>query len=125
MVEADHAVTAAFQELGYVAVRHGHRALGTALTNGVPRQIRHLQISGIWVQMPKSGEHTARSRHSAAVADLCLWARLCTECGVPFMLFGVFGAMKRDPQVEIAVNNGTLHWTYHRMCHFGLKVDCT
>ena len=91
-----------------MVVRHDQRALGSALTNGVPRQIRHQLTAGVWAQMPVLA-NTAKNKLTAAVADLCLWARLCFDCGIPFMLFGPSGAMKRDPQVEIAVSKA--RWT--------------
>ena len=39
------------------------------------------------------------------------------------MLFGHIGSLKKDAQVQVAVQHKVLYLSLHRMCHFGLRVD--
>ena len=125
MVESAHGVTAAFASFGYSTERHDHRAVDTGLTNAVAHRIRTGEFSAAWIQMPIAQLHVRKDRYFACMSQICLWARLCQECRVPLVIFGLVSTVRRDPQVEIALGNGTLTMSFHRMCHFGLKVDAT
>ena len=123
VIEEHHGVTSLFQQLGYVGVRHAHNAVNTGLTNDVAHMIKTYSFAIIWSEFPIAGVHVRLQRYHARMAQLCTWARLCYDVGVPFVLFGSFGRKWQDPQLKVMFDDQKLHKSYHRMCHFKLKVD--
>ena len=116
-------MAAEFQRLGLTVERHAHRALNTGLTNLIPHKIKQLHYLAVWSEFPISGLHVRTDRIFPHMSQLCAWARLCADVDTPFILLGSFGKKWSDPQLKVMIDDGRLHISHHRLCHFGLKVD--
>ena len=125
LIEETHGAAAEFQRLGFTVERHAHRAINTGLTNCIPQKIKQRQYTALWSEFPITGPHIRAERAFAHMSQLCAWARLCADVGIPFILFGSFGKKWADPQLRVMIEDRRLHVSYHRLCHFGLKVDST
>ena len=125
VIEEFHGLAATFQNLGFCVVRHQHRALNTGITNGVPREIKQGVYAVVCSEFPLQ-QHIRKTRAHAHRAALCSWARR-HDVGIPLLITGSAGTLKHhswaDDQIHKMVRDQRLHITYHRICHFGVKVD--
>ena len=97
--------------------------MNTGATNHISNDIKQGKIKVLWSEFPIKGHSVKLDRFFAHMSQLGIWARLCSDNGVDFMLVGSFGPKWNDAQIETMIADGLLSTSYHRMCHFNLKVD--
>ena len=120
-----HGVTEAFQRLGYRCIRHCHRAINTGTTSRVAHDIKQNKVVFLYIEFPVVGKHVKPKEHFAVISQLLSWARLCSDCDVPFLMLGSLGSKWKDPQIATAVADRLLTLAHHRRCAFDLRINNT
>ena len=109
-----------FIESGYTPVRYSHWGINTGHTNEISVQVKSYRYQLVWIDFPKLGN---KNRPYAHMTCLVNWANLCSQLGIPFVLFGSFGKKWNDPQLVAAIDKKLLITRHHRLCHFGIKAN--
>ena len=109
-----------FIELGCVPVRYSHWGINTGQTNTIGAELKSYKYRMVWINHPKLSN---KQRTYAHMTCLVNWAVLCSQLGIPYVMFGSFGKKWNDPQLIAATDSKTLHKRHHRLCHYGLTVD--
>ena len=123
VIEDAHGISAKLQDLNFSVERHCHRTVNTGFTNTIAHRIKQGNFAFVWSEFPLAGQHIQPSKVFAHFSQLCCWARLCSDTGTPFVLFGSFGKKWDDAQVRALITDVRLTVAHHRLCHFGLRVD--
>ena len=123
VIEDAHGISAKLQDLEFTVERHCHRTVNTGFTNDITHRIKQGNFALVWSEFPLPGQHLQPSKMFAHFSQLCCWARLCSDTGTPFVLFGSFGKKWENAQVKALVNDAHLSVAHHRLCHFNLRVD--
>ena len=104
------------------------RALFTAADqckSHLPDFARHQArpISFAWIDLPLPGRHIPKERMHSAVCQLGRWLQLASEVGTKAGVFAAFGQSWNYASFQTLMQSHGFRKTYHRACHFGLKLD--
>ena len=109
-----------FIDNGYTPVRYSHWSINTGQTNTIGAQLKANKFKMVWIDFPKLSN---KPRPYAHMTCLLNWATLCSQLGIPLIMFGSFGKKWDDPQLLAAFEQQQLSKRHHRLCHFGIKTS--
>ena len=123
VIEETPAVSTVLQQMGWQVEHLHHNHLRGTVAVHVPQRLRNHQVHALWVDFPCKGRHVKADNLHTCLVQLSTWLKHAKEAGIPAMLFGAYGSQWLAAPVADSVGQGILRKSYHRICHFGLKVD--
>ena len=76
-----------------------------------------------WIVAPLRGKHVAADRHHAALSEVATLLYTALETRIPCLAIGAFGSLWSHQEIDRLTNCANVSKRYHRLCHFGIKVD--
>ena len=107
----------------YNVTYHRHRALNTGDTGGELKRIKEMYYGFVFIEFPVAVKHILKEDLFRTCAIICSWARACSDNAIPFMLFAAEGRKWSEPQISAMIDAKLLRKSWHRACHFGIKID--
>ena len=124
IVLEDHpAVSPLLQQRGLQVEHLQPSHVNSTATATLSRRLKEGAVSFVWFDLPIPGRQVAKAKLSAHVTQLCVWLQLCAEQGIPGAVFGAFGSQWQHACLQDLIQTRVLVKSYHRLCHFGLKID--
>lgn len=113
------------QDNGWKVDRYSPHHLNTGNTSQLALDIKQGRYHLVWIDLPQVGRHVPKDRMHSALSQLCRWLQLACEVGASACAFGAFGHSWTHENFSILLQQHNFHKSYHRACHFGLKLDMT
>ena len=123
VIEESPVLSNVLQTAGWHAVRFSPQHVNTGTTASLSLEIKHMKYDLIWVDLPLVGRHIRKEKYFSALTQICTWAQLAAEAGVMIGIFGAYGAAWNHASFASLSANHRFLKSYHRACHFGLKLD--
>lgn len=111
------------QDFGWKAVRYSPQQINEGPTSHVAHDIKQGKYDLVWIDLPQVGRHVPKDRMHSALSQLCRWLQLASEVGITAGTFGAFGHSWNHENFQVLVQQHKYQKSYHRACHFGLKLD--
>ena len=121
--EESPVLTSALQDRGWKAVRYSPQQINVGNTSQVAHDIKQGKYDLLWIDLPQIGRHVPKERMHAALSQTCRWLQLASEVDMMACAFGAFGAAWNHENFQVLTQKHNFHKSYHRACHFGLKLD--
>lgn len=123
VIEESPVLSNVLQTAGWHAVRFSPQHVNTGTTASLSLEIKHMKYDLMWVDLPLVGRHIRKEKYFSALTQICTWAQLAAEAGVMIGIFGAYGAAWNHASFASLSANHRFLKSYHRACHFGLKLD--
>ena len=75
------------------------------------------------LSMPVLGRHIPSKKYNACLAELTRWMDAAQTAQTPCVLFGPLSQAWKCSDVESFSSKAQWRRTYHRLCHFDIKID--
>ena len=111
------------QNNGWKVVRYSPHQINSGNTSHLAYEIKQGHFNLLWIDMPHVGRHVPKAKMHSALSQLCRWLQLASEVGVTACTFGAFGHSWNHENFAVLTQQHHFHKSYHRACHFGLKMD--
>ena len=113
------------QDAGWKAVRYSPHQINSGNTSQIAFDIKQGHFKLLWIDLPQIGRHVSKDRMHSMLSQLCRWLQIASEVGVTACVFGAFGHSWSNENFQVLTQQHKFHKSYHRACHFGLKLDIT
>ena len=123
VIEENHGACSVLADQQFQCERHTHRMVNTGYTDTMATRIKNYAFHLLWIHFPMAGVHVREQRFNSCMRTISTWLRLADAAGMPAVLFGTLGRRWEEPEVAALMATRSFKKTYHRMCHFGRRVN--
>ena len=125
LISVFHSTVLAFQDCGWTPTRLRPVELLRSSFDDVLGRIKQAEYSAVWVDLTDARQFAGQERTSQVVSRLNVLAIWANRQAIPMVLSASRNSAWDHPAVQELVFRHHFYESYHRWCHFGVKMSST